>query len=94
METGGCSMSGAVVPMNSLCEGEVARVERILPENALRGRLQDLGLIEGTQIECIRRSPAGDPIAFRFREAVIALRGVDSSRVLVRVLQRGSVVWK
>ena len=87
-------MNGETVSMDLLREGELAQVEQILPENALRGRLQDLGLIEGTQVECIRRSPAGDPVAFRIRGAVIALRGADSSRVLVRVLKRGRTVWE
>lgn len=79
-------MDEGIVPMNRLQEGEFARVEQMLPGNALHIRLQDLGLIEGTKVECIRRSPAGDPVAFRIRGAVIALRECDSERILVRPL--------
>ena len=46
-------------------------------------RLQDIGLIEGTKVECIQKSPSGDPIAFLIRGAVIALRTEDSSSVLM-----------
>lgn len=46
-------------------------------------RLQDLGLIKGTEVICLQRSPLGDPAAFRIRGAVIALRCEDSSCVRV-----------
>ncbi|MFQ7025812.1 MAG: FeoA family protein [Acutalibacteraceae bacterium] len=49
----------------------------------MRRRLQDIGLIEGTKVECIQKSPSGDPIAFLIRGAVIALRTEDSSSVLM-----------
>lgn len=46
-------------------------------------RLQDLGLIKGTEVTCIRRSPLGDPVAYLIRGAVIALRNEDSSCVRI-----------
>ena len=47
----------------------------------LRQRLRNLGLIEGTNITCVHKSPLGDPTAYLIRGAVIALRSEDSSRV-------------
>ena len=78
-----------MLTMNKLREGEIAVVEKLMPELQLRVRLQDLGLIEGTAVECVRRSPFGDPTAFKIRGAVIALRESDSSQVLVRRYPRG-----
>lgn len=49
----------------------------------MRRRMQDIGLIEGTEVECVQKSPAGDPVAYRIRGALIALRAEDSARVLV-----------
>lgn len=46
-------------------------------------RLLDMGLIEGTRISCLQKSPAGDPVAYLIRGAVIALRSEDSSQILV-----------
>ena len=46
-------------------------------------RFQEIGLIEGTQVECLQKSPAGDPVAYLIRGAVIALRAEDSATVLV-----------
>ena len=63
--------------------GERARVASLLSRGRMRRRLQDIGLIEGTEVECVQKSPAGDPVAYRIRGALIALRSEDSSNILV-----------
>lgn len=55
------------------------------PLHELR-RLLDLGLIDGTEIEPVLSSPFGNPRAYRFRGAVIALRNADAHVVRVRPL--------
>ena len=67
----------------NLKEGERARVSSLLSRGSMRRRLQDIGLIEGTEVECVQKSPAGDPVAYRIRGALIALRSEDSSIILV-----------
>ncbi len=57
--------------------GERARVASLLSRGSMRRRLQDIGLIEGTEVECVQKSPAGDPVAYRIRGALIALRSKD-----------------
>ena len=69
--------------LTSLREGETARVKALLSAGSMRRRLQDIGLIEGTRVECVQKSPAGDPVAYLIRGAVIALRAEDSANVLV-----------
>jgi ferrous iron transport protein A len=73
--------------LNHLGEGHFARVESLSSTGSMRRRLLDIGLIEGTDIECLQKSPAGDPVAYLIRGAVIALRAEDSSGVVVRILQ-------
>lgn len=63
--------------------GERARVASLLSRGSMRRRLQDIGLIEGTEVECVQKSPAGDPVAYRIRGALIALRSEDSPNILV-----------
>ncbi len=65
--------------------GEVCSLELL---GGMRRRLQDLGLVIGTHIRCVGRSPMGDPAAFLIRGAVIALRDTDSRLVTVRPLQK------
>ena len=50
-------------------------------QGAMRRRLQDIGLISGTRVECVGVSPLGDPAAYLIRGAVIALRREDSDGV-------------
>ena len=66
--------------------GDRCRVLRLLVSGNIRRRLQDLGIICGTEIECIIRSPMGDPAAFLVRGAVIALRDEDSKLIEVEVI--------
>lgn len=69
--------------LTGLKEGQKARVTSLLSEGGMRRRLQDLGLVEGTEVECVQKSPAGDPIAYLIRGALIALRSEDSSNILI-----------
>lgn len=69
-----------------LCDMETntyATVVKLETEGELRHRLMDIGLVEGTTVECVRKSPAGDPKAYLIRGAVIALRNEDAATVIV-----------
>jgi len=74
--------------LNHLEEGQSACVRALTLHGAIRRRLQDIGLIQGTKVKCLRKSPLGDPVAYSVCGAVIAIRTVDASRVLVE-----DVVW-
>lgn len=69
--------------LKDLKKGQTAKVKSLLSTGSIRRRLLDIGLIEGTEVECLQKSPAGDPTAYLIRGAVIALRSEDSSNVLV-----------
>ena len=45
----------------------------------LSGRLRDLGFTPGSRITLTGISPLGDPLAFRIRGTVIALRRADAA---------------
>lgn len=49
-----------------------------------RRRLLDLGLLPGTLVEAKMASPSGDPVAYRVRGAVIALRRSQAHQIHVR----------
>lgn len=72
-----------ILSLNELKLGQSAKVRTLLSGGSIRRRLQDIGVIEGTVIECLQKSPAGDPTAYLIRGAVIALRSEDSSNILV-----------
>jgi ferrous iron transport protein A len=61
-------------------------IKSLNAEGMIRRRLLDLGLTPGTVVETVRRSPAGDPVAFKIRGAAIALRQEDGRRVYIQQL--------
>ena len=78
-------MSNNTVSLRSIPVGKSAKVKNLLSTGAIRRRLQDIGLIEGTRVDCVQQSPSGDPVAYLIRGAVIALRSEDSEQILVEV---------
>ncbi len=70
-----------------LCDlsvGQSATVEALLSGGTMRRRLLDIGLISGTPVTCVGRSPGGDPAAYLIRGAVIAIRDSDSADILIK----------
>lgn len=67
--------------LSRLRTGQKAKVQNVSATGAMRRRLQDLGVIEDTEIECVGRSPLGDPAAYLIRGAVVALRDTDAATV-------------
>jgi len=75
--------------LTALREGECGYVTEISTGPAMARRLTDLGLVRGTRVTCVARSPAGDPCAYLIRGALIALRRGDAQGVrLERSAQR------
>jgi len=73
----------AYIPLTRLQEGQKGIVSTLLSTDQMRRRLQDLGVINGTSIECLQKGPKGDPIAYKIRGAIIALRSEDANRIIV-----------
>lgn len=70
--------------LNNILPGEHAVVCSLNAPGAMRRRLLDIGLIENTDIECIGRSPGGDPSAYLIRGAVIAIRSEDCEDIVIK----------
>jgi len=73
---------GIVISVGSEAETEVQKTEK-MQDAAIEQRLTDLGIVPGTRIRCLYRSPLQDPTAYEIRGAVIALRKEDSAEILV-----------
>ena len=65
-------------------EGTEVCIRDLQTDIAIRRRLLDLGLIPGTRVQCLQKSPFGDPTAFLIRGTVIALRGQDCNSIAVQ----------
>ena len=69
--------------LNTLCPGEITVVKSMKSSGDLRRRLLDMGIVEGTRVECLGMSPGGDPKAFLVRGAVLAIRGQDCRDIMI-----------
>jgi len=69
--------------LNEIMPGGFATVKEIITDGDMRRRLLDIGLTPGTRVECIGKSPGGDPKAFLIRGAVIAIRAEDAAGIIV-----------
>lgn len=71
--------------LSELNIGEKGKIISLDEELTMKRRLFDIGLIPGTQIECILKSPFKDPIAYFLRGTLIALRKKNAKNILVEV---------
>lgn len=70
--------------LNQISPGERVTVEALNCSGSMRRRLLDIGLVENTEVECVGRSPCGDPCAYLIRGAVIAIRHEDGAGISVK----------
>ena len=75
-----------IISIDRMQPGQKARVVEITATGPIRRRLLDIGLVSGTEIKCVGKSPAGDPTAFYIRGAVIAIRKEDCMCVIATPL--------
>lgn len=78
-------MSRTILPLSQLSNGSSGIVASLNAQGRIRRHLLDLGLVTGSRVEAIRRSPAGDPAAFNIRGAIIALRNEDANQILISI---------
>jgi DtxR family Mn-dependent transcriptional regulator len=80
-ETGPC----LGIPLHTLKPGQLGQVLELSPRlrGAERRRMMDLGILPGTEIKAEMVSPGGDPIAYRVRGALIALRQEQADMICI-----------
>lgn len=71
------------IHLDELAVNTVGKVVSLNCEGAVRRRLLDLGIVAGTQIIPLLKSPSGDPTAFEIRGSIIALRKEDANLIEV-----------
>lgn len=79
-------MKENIVSLDMIPCGKSAKVKELTSAGNLRRRMLDLGLIIGTIVESLRKSPSGDPTAYVIRGAVIALRSEEASKIMVELI--------
>jgi ferrous iron transport protein A len=66
-----------------LSAGQAGLVTELHSQGPVRRRMMDLGIVPGTLVSVEMKSPLGDPVAYRVRGAVVALRLEQARLVLI-----------
>jgi DtxR family Mn-dependent transcriptional regulator len=76
------------IRLSNVHEGSPAKVLKLSEacRGAERRRFLDLGIVPGTVITPEFRSPGGDPVAYRIRDSLVALREPQANMILVTPL--------
>ncbi|MGA2748163.1 MAG: FeoA family protein [Verrucomicrobiota bacterium] len=77
-------MSAETQPLTSLKIGAAATVSEIKLHPEHRGRLLEMGLLVGTQVQLVRFAPMGDPVEIKVRGYHLTLRRHDAEQIWVR----------
>lgn len=60
---------------------EQAKIKEINCSEGIKRRMMDLGIVKGTPIKAILKSPSGNPKAYEVRGSVIAIRSEDARKI-------------
>ncbi len=71
-------------PLSALVPGERAIVLALKNTGLVRRRFMDMGLTPGVGVQVEMRSALGDPVAYRVRGTLVALRREQAAQILVR----------
>lgn len=74
-----------VIHLNDMHAGQKAVIKELKAKAEIHRRLLDIGMVRGTKVECVGKSPGGDPIAFLIRGAVIAIRSEDCGDIVIQI---------
>lgn len=61
------------------------KIKKVECEENIKRRILDLGIIKGTKIKPVFKSPLGDPIAYEVRGSLISLREEESRKIQVDI---------
>ena len=70
--------------LNNLKINKIAEIENINCQNNIKRRMMDLGIVKGTKIKAILKSPSGNPKAYEVRGSVIAIRNEDAKQIVIK----------
>ena len=74
------------ISLDKLKIGKIGKIVSVNNVGSIRRRLLDLGFIPGTLIIAQLVSPFDDPVAYKIKNTLVALRKSDSKYIEVEVL--------
>ena len=76
-------MQNNYITLSELPMGSCGIISRLPYDDKLKKQLMNLGLICGTRIEAVCKSPSGNPCAYSFRGTLMAIRKSDTDKIII-----------
>lgn len=77
------------IQLNKVPVNKKVQIVELLSAGLARRRMMDLGIIQDSIIEVVRRSPLGDPTVYKIKDTNIALREEEASLIKVKIIEEG-----
>lgn len=71
--------------LDKLPINEIGTIQKLNSNKEIKRRLMDLGMIKGTKIKALYKSPLGDPVAYLTRGSVLAIRNEDAKNITIKI---------
>ncbi len=75
-------MNLSEVSLNQSCY-----IKSLSGEEIIRRRMQDLGMVNGTEVKALFRAPLGEPTAYLVRGTVLAFRKKETELIEVEMVK-------
>lgn len=83
--TSACMTDTKVTALSDARVGNTGIVERIDLSEEVANYLAHLGFLPGTQVEVLRRAPAGDPTVYRIDGVEVGLRSETARHIFLKL---------
>ena len=77
--------------LSELKKGETGEIVSVQVSDDIKKRLLDLGFVPGTMVECLGKSPFGEPTAYWIRGTVIALRKEEGEGIRIKMPEHAKI---
>lgn len=75
------------IRLNDLKPGEKGKIKGLFLQKDMNQRLQDMGFSHGAEVECVYKSPFGDPTAYFIKGTLIAVRGAEAQHIMTQSME-------
>jgi len=90
MKEAQCSRAGTgEVTLKEMKPGDCGYIHKVTGSGAIRRRMLEMGLIEGTLVQIIKYAPLGDPMEVCVEGTHICLRNNEAACLLMKKAEEG-----
>ena len=80
-----------IIKLSACKEGDTVRVKKVEGQGLFKRRLQEMGLLKGTEIQVKKYAPLKDPMELVIKGYHLSIRVEEADNVLVQTIPKGRI---